>query len=272
MLWIGNGGLAQTLRPLFEQAGYATQGIIVRNVAAHQAAIKSNSLNTNSLVTRSLVDIQTKAALTLCQQATIYCFAVPDDAIQKCVQQLAPGLATDALRIHFSGSTPLEALALEDKPQAGVWYPLQTFAQPLSTVANVPVFIEATNLRAEKELIAMGEALGTSTHFLASTARAKLHLGAVLGSNFINHWLTHVHAYLNSQELSFDYLRPLLEQSIAQAFEKGPANTQTGPAQRQDQHTLSKHLKLLSKYPWLQKWYRAFSDSIREHTKNIKKT
>jgi hypothetical protein len=67
--------------------------------------------------------------------------------------------------------------------------------------------------------------------------------------------------------LSFDVLKPLINETISKAMENGPEISQTGPSVRNDQNTIAKHMDLLSFSPELQKIYKEVTQSIIEHYK-----
>ena len=65
----------------------------------------------------------------------------------------------------------------------------------------------------------------------------------------------------------FEILVPLLKETILKALDSGPENSQTGPALRNDQNTIEKHLELLSFSQALQKIYYEMTQSIMEYYK-----
>lgn len=50
---------------------------------------------------------------------------------------------------------------------------------------------------------------------------------------------------LKANAMSFDLIKPLVSETVAKAFAKGPENSQTGPAIRGDIETMQKHLMLI---------------------------
>ena len=57
-------------------------------------------------------------------------------------------------------------------------------------------------------------------------------------------------------------LEPLIKETFSKAMDIGPENAQTGPAIRNDQNTIEKHLELLSFSPELQRIYGEMTRSI----------
>jgi predicted short-subunit dehydrogenase-like oxidoreductase (DUF2520 family) len=89
-----------------------------------------------------------------------------------------------------------------------------------------------------------------------------IHLAAVFICNFTNYILTRGEEVTIKAGYSLELLKPLLSETIAKALELGPKNCQTGPASRNDNITIEKHLDLLSFSPELQRLYREVTESI----------
>jgi predicted short-subunit dehydrogenase-like oxidoreductase (DUF2520 family) len=92
--------------------------------------------------------------------------------------------------------------------------------------------------------------------------RLKIHLAAVMVSNFTNHLYTMAQQYCRSEKLDFNMLMPLISAIAERIRHFEPASVQTGPAVRHDEHTISKHLELLKEHPELQEFYGLFTKSI----------
>jgi uncharacterized pyridoxamine 5'-phosphate oxidase family protein len=58
-------------------------------------------------------------------------------------------------------------------------------------------------------------------------------------------------------------LIPLIEETALRLKTTSPSQTMTGPATRNDEETIQKHLALLKKYPKLQELYKVMTKSIR---------
>ncbi len=243
-VWIGNGRLSQCLQPLFQKAGY---------------------------VPHAILDSQSppSAWQTACGSAEVCCLAVPDDQIASCAQQAHQWLPPAAWLWHFAGSVPLSAITLSNRP-VGVFYPLQSFSTPLTSLQGTAVFLEVGENGEEMltALTTLATQLGCHPTLLNSDQRTKLHLAAVMAANFTNHLLHQTQQYMQAQGLRFEVLEALVAHTVRQAFALNPAAAQTGPAARQDEQTLKIHEKLLAEHPTLQTWYKAFSQSIQEHIGN----
>ena len=65
--------------------------------------------------------------------------------------------------------------------------------------------------------------------------------------------------------LEFEYLEPLIKETIYKALAKGPEVSQTGPAVRNDLGTIDRHTRLLSFSPELQILYTQITLSIIDY-------
>ena len=63
-------------------------------------------------------------------------------------------------------------------------------------------------------------------------------------------------------KLDFEFLKPLVIQTVAKAFSIGAKEAQTGPAIRNDMKTIGLHRELLKDKPNYLKVYDAITDSI----------
>ena len=105
----------------------------------------------------------------------------------------------------------------------------------------------------------------TDTVFRANDSkRVKLHLTAVMVSNFTNHLYALAEDYCHKESLEFKLLLPLIEQTGNRIKTNSPRNVQTGPAARKDEVTINNHLNLLKGNHTLHKIYQLLSDSIKE--------
>jgi predicted short-subunit dehydrogenase-like oxidoreductase (DUF2520 family) len=144
-----------------------------------------------------------------------------------------------------------------------VFYPLQTFTKMRSVdFKNVPIFIEASDEQAEKQLTSMAKALTSKFKKITSEERKGLHVAAVFASNFPNHMLRISKILMDKKGLNFDWLKPLVLETINKALANGPEYSQTGPAVRGDLEILDEHLAYLKKEKVIAKIYELISQDI----------
>lgn len=165
--------------------------------------------------------------------------------------------------VHTSGSVPMDVLRCAS-PRVGVMYPLQTFSRHRSLdLARVPFFNEAADEATLAVIDAVASMLSANVHHADSSTRPYLHVAGVLGCNFPNYLLGCASEVLARGGFSLDVLRPLLEETVAKAFEFGPEQAQTGPARRGDVATIECHASMLP--PEQAAIYRMISEAIMHH-------
>ena len=67
---------------------------------------------------------------------------------------------------------------------------------------------------------------------------------------------------LEKNNLPFDVMIPLIDETAAKVHLLPPCDAQTGPAARNDEEVMRRHLKMLSDDPTTQNIYKLLSDSI----------
>ena len=176
-------------------------------------------------------------------------FAVTDDALPEMVHIVMSKLTADQkpLLVHTSGATPVKVFAAYEGA-SGVVYPLQTFSRTrMLDFSRVPLFIEAQgNAQDDIPTVADFARLFSPLIYEADTAmRTRLHVAAVFACNFVNHLYELGGEVLHEAGLPFDVLLPLIEETAYKVCELPPCQAQTGPAVRNDQTTIQRHLTLL---------------------------
>ena len=91
--------------------------------------------------------------------------------------------------------------------------------------------------------------------------RAILHLAAVFACNFSNAMFSIANTILSKNNLQFNILHPLLKNTLEKLESLTPTEAQTGPAVRNDQIVMAKHLSML-KDDKLKELYSKISEYI----------
>ncbi len=191
--------------------------------------------------------------------ADIYIVAVKDDAIEERAKLLTAGTAVVT---HTSGTKSLSLLK-NCGDNYGIFYPLQTMTkQSKVDFKNVPVLIEGSNAETNQVLEGLARSISQNVHRVDEEQRQWIHIAAVFANNFTNHLFGISEGIMLSHSLSFEILKPLIMQSIANVELYSPARIQTGPAARGDMQTIEKHLLLLGDDHRLQQIYRILTESI----------
>lgn len=199
----------------------------------------------------------TTSTIDKLKAADITMIIVSDDGIKKVIKDIP---YTTGLFVHTSGSVPMSVLT--QFKHHGVFYPLQSFSKDITVnFKEIPICIESSMEKDTLILKALGFALSESVTEITSIQRQKLHLAAVFVNNFTNHCFTIAQEVCDDNKLSFDLLRPLLSSTAQKALTHRPDKVQTGPAKRNDQETLKRHIEQLQN-PKQQEVYKALSKAI----------
>lgn len=246
---IGSGNVAAVLGRKFKAAGHSIVQIYSRNASAASALAyewDTESTNYKSLLNKS---------------AEIYIIAVPDDAIDDVTDNLhLPGKVV----AHTAASVPMDTLK-KVSAHYGVFYPLQSLRKELNYLPDIPVFFEGSDDTAKKKLGALANSVaGENVTEAGDDARAKLHVAAVVVSNFTNHLYMMAEDYCRKEGLDFKLLIPLIDETASRIKDITPRNSQTGPATRHDSETIQKHIELLKSHPQLKNLYILMTESIQQ--------
>jgi len=167
-----------------------------------------------------------------------------------------------AIVAHTAGSYGLEVFPSTIEHKA-VLYPLQTFSHGRETdFLNLPFFIEGSDEDSIRMMEQIVNITGGNPIRSNADERRKLHLAAVFACNFTNHMLTLSKKMANEAGVDFSLLEHLIRETVNKALEIGPENSQTGPAVRNDQVTIDRHLDLLGSNDAARELYLLITQSI----------
>jgi predicted short-subunit dehydrogenase-like oxidoreductase (DUF2520 family) len=240
------------------------------NVATHLSAaliksgnpiiqVFSRSRNSARKLAENLSASWTIQMSEITDRGDLYILAVSDDILPEIAAKLK---LQNKLLVHTSGSIGLDVFK-ESSEYYGVIYPVQTFSKEREIdFSNVPIFVEGNNEASEKSLIELCEKISGSVLKMDSTDRMYLHAAAVFACNFTNHLYHIASEILRKRNLPFELLVPLIHETANKIKSVHPAMAQTGPAIRNDQIVIKKHLDLLSFSPGTSELYQKLSQSI----------
>jgi len=248
LVCIGSGNVATHMAQAFRSAGHEILQVWSRDM--DHANVLAQKIGAVAIADLEAVDVY----------ADLYLISVKDDAISDIAAKLKD---VKGLVVHTSGSTDISVLNACSR--YGVLYPLQTFsiAKALD-FSQVPLCVEAVNTFELKCLKDLARELSTNVYESNSEQRRSLHLAAVFASNFSNHLYHLSNLILNEQGLDFDMLKPLIMETAAKVQQEIPLSVQTGPAVRQDEQTIQRHMAMLQSKPQLSEIYKILSDSIKK--------
>ncbi len=246
---IGSGNVAAVLGRKFIAAGHDIIQVYSRNAAAAtELAYEWNSESTNY-------------KSTINKNADVYLIAVTDDALEDVTDQLKlPGKVI----AHTAASVPKEILKNVSE-HYGVFYPLQSLRKDMTALPDVPVFFDGNDTKTKNILEQLAHSISAGQVVEAGDdTRLKLHVAAVVVSNFVNHLYSLAEDYCRKEGLDFKQLLPLIEETAGRLKNTSPKEAQTGPAIRHDSETIQKHLELLKAHPQLKNIYVLLTESIQQ--------
>lgn len=190
--------------------------------------------------------------------ADVAIVAVSDDAIAEVSSKIDTNLV-----VHTSGGSPINSL--KNPNHKGVFYPLQSFSKLKEVNFNdIPICLEAESDADYHLLEKIAKLISSKVYRIDSKQREIIHVSAVFANNFSNHMFSIADEICESNQIPFDILHPLINETVKKLSDLAPREAQTGPAVRNDQETIKKHLLLLpDKYQLI---YKRLTESIQnEH-------
>jgi predicted short-subunit dehydrogenase-like oxidoreductase (DUF2520 family) len=174
--------------------------------------------------------------------ADLFIIAITDDAITE-VSAAIP--FSNELVVHTSGSVSIAAI--DNKNRQGVFYPLQTFSKSKEVdFKTIPICIETKNEKDFQILEKVAKSISNTVYKINSEQRKALHIAAVFVCNFVNHLYQIGNNICIKNDLPFDILKPLIQETANKILTLSPNQAQTGPAKRKDTQTMNAHLSFLS--------------------------
>jgi len=243
---IGSGNVASVLGRLCKQNGHQVVQVISRN-AAHAKEL-ADELNCDYADYNGEIN----------SHAELYLVAVADTALFDLNQNFSLG---NKLILHTAGSVSRDVLK-NVSVNYGVLYPLQSLRKEMQYANDIPLLVDGNT----EETITLIEDFAKTLSLNISKAndeqRLKLHVAAVVVSNFTNHLYALAEDFCKKEGVDFALLAPLIKETAERIQYASPADIQTGPAVRNDIFTIEKHLRILANHPILKNIYIKLTDSI----------
>ncbi|MGI5975060.1 MAG: Rossmann-like and DUF2520 domain-containing protein [Paludibacter sp.] len=245
----GSGNVATHLALAIHKTGHQIVQVYSRTKAS--AAALGNRLG---VPYTHLVD-------EIMQDADLYIYAVSDDALESLVSL---NIAPQAMHVHTAGSVAMDIFK-GYKKHYGVLYPLQSLSKDKTVdFQQVPLLLEASDEVVKQALDVLAKEISGQVHHYNTEQRLKIHLAAVFANNFVNHLFHIASDIMESSDIDFNLLKPLIKETIEKISHLSPAEAQTGPAKRNDQKIMKQHMEMLKDQPKLQNLYRELSQMILE--------
>jgi predicted short-subunit dehydrogenase-like oxidoreductase (DUF2520 family) len=247
---IGSGNLAHHLIQTFE----AHKNIVLQEVFAR------NKTNIIAKIDKAKIT----SDLNNLKEVDVYIIAISDDYIADVSSQFS---FENKLVVHTSGGVSISVLS--DKNRKGIFYPLQSFSKNKNiSFENIPICIEAENETDAKLLTALAQLISKSVYQVSSLQRKALHVAAVFANNFVNYLYQQAYEICQDNEISFEILKPLIQETAQKVIHLTPEEAQTGPAKRGNTKLIKSHEDFLSNTKQLI-IYKTLTQSILEHAKKL---
>ncbi len=225
---IGSGNVAQHLISAFKKS---------TDIEVIQVYSRSNNLD-NSIISSEKVTND----ITAIKEADLYIISVTDNSIAEVSGNLP---FNNKLVVHTSGTTSMDIL--NNKNRKGVFYPLQTFTKGKEVdFKEIPICLEAQNEEDYTFLQKVAQTISEKAIKITSEQRKAIHVSAVFVCNFVNHLYQIGNEICMQNNIPFEILHPLIEETANKIKTLSPIEAQTGPAKRNDTETINTHLNFLS--------------------------
>jgi predicted short-subunit dehydrogenase-like oxidoreductase (DUF2520 family) len=251
---IGSGNTATILGRKSLAAGHRIVQVYSRD--GSQANQLANRLGAGS--TSYISTIERKADLMI--------VALRDEAIAPFAKALGQ---THSLVVHTAGALPIHEIRGPGESY-GVLYPLQSLRKEIEIIPPLTILVDGNSPRTIGRLNDFASTIAETILEAGDETRLKYHLAATLVNNFTNHLFAVAATFCKNENISFDVLQPLMEETVKRLRAVSPLAAQTGPALRNDLMTLEKHRDLLKAYPGLLKFYDLFTDEIQKSALSLR--
>ena len=198
--------------------------------------------------------------------ADVYIFCVSDGVLPELAERVVSRIGTVPLYLHTAGSVDLDLWHCSGALHYGILYPLQTFSKErMVNMKEVSYFVEASDEVTMDRVEALAHRLSDKVFHADSTCRTRLHIAAVFACNFTNAMYDMAYRLLAEEDIPFEVLLPLIDETASKVHALTPHDAQTGPAVRGDKTVMQNHLKALGKDSELYEVYERISNYINKN-------
>lgn len=196
--------------------------------------------------------------------ADVYIACVADGALPEVAERIVARVGGAPLFLHTAGSVGMELWQRCGARRCGILYPLQTFSKERAVnMREVSLFVEASDEKAMTRIEALAHSISNRVFRADSKRRARLHIAAVFACNFANAMYDAAHHLLAEDDIPFEVLLPLIDETAAKVHALTPREAQTGPAVRGDRAVMQRHMEALEGDKQLQQIYSIISSFIK---------
>lgn len=243
---VGTGNVATVLGKVIQTAGHKIVQVLGRN-------------EQNAKMLADIFGCESGHDITTAyKNADVYLFAISDNALHHLYHNVHLG---NKLVVHTAGSVTKDVLN-NISGNYGVIYPMQSLNKDSIELPKIPLLIDGNSPQTTAYMQRFAQTLSDNVSVANDEARLKFHVAAVIVSNFVNHLYALTNEFCISENIDFEKLMPLMQETTGRIKKLSPKDLQTGPAVREDIYTLGKHLQLLTAHPDIKYVYLKLTESI----------
>lgn len=246
VVMIGSGNVATTLCKIIFKAGHQIVQVLGRNDNNAKMLAQVYGCEWGNFKSTTYLE------------GDIYILAINDNSLAHLDNYPSMG---KKLVVHTAGSVVMDVLAPLSK-NYGVLYPLQSLNKHNEVAGDIPFLVNGNSAEVISSITSFGKTLSNNVSYVTDEQRLKYHVAAVIVNNFTNHLYALAKDFCDKEEIDFEKLFPLINETTNRIKGKSPKELQTGPALREDIYTMGKHLKLLTKHEEIKYLYLKLSESI----------
>lgn len=253
---IGSGNIAAFFGIKMYEAGWNIIQVVSKNATnAQQLAQHFNTDYTNQ-------------ANCIKQDADLYILAVNDNAL---VEFENISWLSEKQVIYTAGSITIDKVKAISTKIACIWPIYSIQKNNLPTSSSIPLVITHSEHVDKTILHKLANTISSNLFFLSEIQKQNTHLAAVIANNFSNHLYTLAKQVLDQNNIPFELLLPLIQNTTEKLMHSSPEQNQTGPAIRHDGITISHQIEILNQNKNLQDIYKILTLSIQQYYTRLKK-
>lgn len=243
---VGSGNVATVLGKVIHNAGHEVVQVLSRNENHAKSLAEIFKCSSGSFKSSEYKD------------ADLYLLAITDTALYHLDQYVQ---LENKLVVHTAGSVSKDVLK-NISSNYGIIYPLQSLIKDSRETPEIPLLIDGSTPEITNVIMEFSKTLSDNVAVADDKERLKFHVAAVIVNNFTNHMFAMADEFSRKENIDFEKLYPLIDETVQRVKHHSPQDVQTGPAIREDIYTLGKHLQILSSHPDLKYLYLKLSESI----------
>jgi predicted short-subunit dehydrogenase-like oxidoreductase (DUF2520 family) len=246
---IGSGNTATVLGKKIKVADHQVLQVFARSEEA--ARTLATALNAQAVTKANDID----------HSADIYIVALADSALPTLHEWLQ---LDKKMVVHTAAAVSKDVLKNVSR-NYGVLYPLQTLRREQLHIPEIPFLVDGNTADDLALIEDFAATLSPQVMHADDAMRLRVHVAAVFVNNFANHLYALAEDFCKKEQVDFSLLFPLIDETARRIHTLSPQSSQTGPAIRNDELTIRKHLEVLDSHPHLKEIYEKLSASVKSY-------